>query len=129
MNPTTTTHTQAAHRYWHARYRPRRGWRKRQKAAAKRAAARARAAAAAASAAAEVVGVEGEGGVGEEGEDEQEEKEEEEEEQEAVVEGVVGGREGVPDPGTRRQAHRVAELDARLKVCWDGFGVWRLMVE
>ncbi len=96
-NDGTIHFTQAAHRYWHARYRPRRGWRKRQKVNAKRAAARARAAAAAAATATTTVALEGEG----------------HDEQAAQV---VGGREGVPDPGSRRQAHRVAELDARLKV-------------
>lgn len=59
---------------------------------------------------------EGVAAVGSEEGDEEEDGDEEEMAAAAFAEGVVGGREGVSDPATRRQAHRVAELDARLKV-------------
>lgn len=45
------------------------------------------------------------------------EGEDEDEDEDALMEAAeeVGGREGVSNPGSRREAHRVAELDARLK--------------
>lgn len=48
-------------------------------------------------------------------EDGGEEGEEETTEALTVAAEEVGGQEGVSDPGSRREAHRVAELDARLK--------------
>ncbi|KAM3567773.1 hypothetical protein VYU27_010089 [Nannochloropsis oceanica] len=126
-------------RYWHARYRPRRGWKRRQQAAK-------RAKAYAAYSGFGLFGGGGkEGGAKEEGmEAEVEEEgggvivdmdnlpleqrrrkgkeggregEDEDEDEDALMEAAeeVGGREGVSNPGSRREAHRVAELDARLK--------------
>ncbi len=125
---------QAAHRYWDARYKPRRGWKRRQK-AAKRAAAYA----AYSGLGGGWFGAKKEVDDAVDGEAEKEEEEEavvdlegtvpprrltEDEDEDALNEAAegVGGSEGISDPNTRREAHRVAELDARLKDHQDRIG-------